>query len=69
MAGTVFVLTLAAIVALFVTRATGTPSSAYRSGALQFIAVFPTPGLAIGLALVIALIAVTAVRRARSERR
>jgi len=68
MAATVIGLTALAIVALLVCRAVNVPQSAFTSGPLQLLAVLPLPGLAIGLVLLLVVIVVSAVSRARSQR-
>lgn len=68
MATTVIGLTVVAITALFICRAAGLPQQAFSHGILQFAAVFPLPGLAIGLLLAIALIVVSVVQRSRAAR-
>jgi hypothetical protein len=68
MAAAVIGLTAVAIVTLLVLRAAGTPQSAFTTGPLQLLAVLPLPGLAIGLLLLLAVIAVSVVARTRSQR-
>ena len=68
MAATVFVVTLADVVALLVLRSSGLTANDFGSGFLQVLAVLPTPGIALTLLLIIAVVVVTAVRRARSQR-
>lgn len=68
MASTVIGLTIVAIATLFICRAAGVPQREFGHGILQFAAVFPTPGLAIGLLLAIALIVVSTVQRSRAAR-
>lgn len=69
MAAAVFAVSALSIGVLFITRAAGTPPSAYRGGLLQVLAVLPTPGLAITLALVLTLVVLNIVRRGRSQER
>ena len=68
MAATVIGLTALAIVALLVCRAANVPQDAFTSGPLQLLAVLPLPGLAIGLVLLLAVVAVSVVQRTRSQR-
>lgn len=68
MASAVIGLTVIAIATLFICRAAGVPQQEFGHGILQFAAVFPTPGLAIGLLLAIALIVVSYVQRSRAAR-
>ena len=68
MATSVIGLTVIAIATLLVCRAVGVPQQEFGHGVLQFAAVFPTPGLAIGLLLAIALIVVSIVQRSRAAR-
>jgi hypothetical protein len=68
MAAAVIGLTALAIVLLLVLRAVGVPQSAFTTGPLQLLAVLPLPGLAIGLILLLAVIAVSVVARTRSQR-
>ena len=53
------------VVALLVLHALGVPDTAFRTGGLAVLTLLPLPGLTIGLLLVIALVVVVAVRRAR----
>ena len=69
MAAVVFAVSALAIVVLFITRAAGTPASTYSHGLLQVLSVLPTPGLAIALGLVIALMIMNGMQRARANRR
>lgn len=57
----------AAVIALLVLRAVGTPDAAFQSGGLLVLQLLPLPGLTLGLLLVIALFVVVAVRRAREQ--
>ena len=52
------------VIALLVLHAAGVPDAAFRTGGLAVLALLPLPGLTLGLLLVIALIVMTAVRRA-----
>ncbi|MFD1721409.1 hypothetical protein [Amnibacterium endophyticum] len=53
------------VVAILILHAAGVPDSAFRTGGLAVLTLLPLPGLTIGLLLVIALVVVVAVRRAR----
>jgi hypothetical protein len=66
-AAVVFGLTLAAIIALALITPHITRAQFQRNGALLILGVFPTPGLAISLLLVVALLTVTAIRRSRAQ--
>lgn len=68
MGGTAIVLTVICIAAIFILRAAGTPESSFKSGLLELVAVLPLPGMALGLALLLALLIVNLARRARSQR-
>ena len=66
MALTLIGLSAVSVVALLVLHGAGVPDSAFRTGGLAVLTLLPLPGLTIGLLLVIALIVMTALRRARS---
>ena len=66
MAFTLIGVSAVAVIALLVLHGAGVPDAEFRTGGLAVLALLPLPGLTLGLLLVIALIAMTAVRRSRS---
>ncbi len=67
MAATVIGLCVLDIAVLLIARGAGVPESAFHSGLLAVVQILPLPGLVIGLLLVLAVLAIGLVSRARAR--